>query len=151
MRLAGKTWTIAVNVKDNLKGKFGGLLEGAAMGAGVFAPMAGAVGVGYGVANGLQSYMEFEKQMSRVQAIRELEKDSPQMIQLVEQAKELGATTAWTRKEVGEAQYYQALAGWEVLQKKQKAAPKIGTTSSYIVKQIFRPTSFSLGNSSNQN
>lgn len=112
MRITGKAYTIGINVKDNLKSKFGGLLSGASMATGIMAPMAGAAGIGYGVVNGLQSYMGFEKQMSRVQAIRQLDKNSAEMQQLVQQAKDLGAQTAWTRQQVGEAQYYQALAGW---------------------------------------
>lgn len=112
MRIASKTYNIAINVKDNVKGKLGGLLNGAAMGAGMFMPMAGAMGVGFGVANAVQAYAGFEQQMSKVQAIRQLDKNSDEMKRLTQQAKDLGASTAWTRQQVGEAQYYQALAGW---------------------------------------
>lgn len=112
MRIASKTYNIAINVKDNVKGKLGGLLNGAAMGAGMFMPIAGMAGVGFGVANAVQAYAGFEQQMSKVQAITQLKKDSDEMKRLTQQAKDLGATTAWTRQQVGEAQYYQALAGW---------------------------------------
>lgn len=113
-RLAGKAYNIGVNVKGAAAGKLNGLMSGAMMGAGVLAPVAGMAGVGFGVANAVQSYAGFEKQMSRVQAVRLLDKESEEMRLLTEQAKELGKTTAWTRKQVGEAQYYQALAGWDV-------------------------------------
>ena len=116
MKIAGKTYNIAVNVKDNFKGKFGNLLEGAAMGAGMFMPVAGMAGVGFGVANAIQASAGFEKQMSKVQAIRQLDKNSPEMQQLTQQAKDLGMKTEWTRQQVGEAQYYQSLAGWETPQ-----------------------------------
>lgn len=116
MRIASKTYNIAVNVKDNVKGKLGGLMNGAAMGAGMFMPIAGMAGVGFGVANAVQAYAGFEQQMSKVQAITQLKKDSDEMKRLTQQAKDLGASTAWTRQQVGEAQYYQALAGWSTNQ-----------------------------------
>ena len=76
----------------------------------------GAAGIGFGAANAVQSYMNFEQQMSKVQAVRRLSKDSEEMQALVEQAKNLGAETAWTRQQVGEAQYYQSMAGWDTQQ-----------------------------------
>lgn len=112
MRIAGKTYNIAVNLKGAAGKKLEGLFGGALMGAGVFAPVAGMMGVGYGVGNAIQSYAGFEQQMSKVQAIRQLDKNSDEMKDLVQQAKDLGMQTAWTRQQVGEAQYYQALAGW---------------------------------------
>ncbi len=112
MRISGKVYNVAVNVKGAALNKLNGLLGGAAMGAGMFMPMAGMMGVGFGIGNAIQSYAEFEKQMSQVQAIRQLQKNSPEMQALRQQAKDLGMQTAWTRKQVGEAQYYQALAGW---------------------------------------
>lgn len=116
MRITSKAYNIAINVKDNVKGKLGGLMNGAAMGAGMFMPIAGMAGVGFGVANAVQAYAGFEQQMSKVQAIRQLDKNSDEMKRLTQQAKDLGATTAWTRQQVGEAQYYQALAGWSTNQ-----------------------------------
>lgn len=112
MRITSKAYAISVNLKGAAGKKLDGLLSGAALGAGVFMPMAGVAGVGFGAANAITSAADFEKQMSKVQAIRQLDKNSDQMNQLREQAKQLGMTTAWTRKQVGEAQYYQALAGW---------------------------------------
>ena len=111
-RLVSKTYTITVNLKDNVSKKLSGLSEGIMMGAGTFAPIAGAAGVGFGVANAVSAYMDFEKSMSRVQAVRQLDKDSDDMQALTQQAKDLGAQTAWTRSQVAEAQYFSALAGW---------------------------------------
>ncbi|MBQ4495043.1 MAG: phage tail tape measure protein [Selenomonadaceae bacterium] len=116
MRITSRAYNIAVNVKDNLKGKFGGLLNGAAMGAGMLMPLGGAMGVGFGVANGIQAYAGFEQAMSRVQAIRQLSKDSTEMQALTQLAKDLGMQTAWTRQQVGQAMEYQALAGWSTNQ-----------------------------------
>ena len=117
MKLAARAWTIGINVRDNVTGKIRGLTDGLLMGAGgLGVGMLGTAGIGYGVVNAAQSYMDFEKQMSRVQAVRGLEKNSSEMIDLTEKAKELGATTAWTRSEAAQAMYYQAMAGWSVPQ-----------------------------------
>ena len=116
LRISGRAYNIAVNVKGAAMNKLNGMMSGALMGAGVFAPMAGMMGVGYGVGNAISSAASFEQQMSKVQAIRQLSKDSAEMKALTQQAKDLGMQTAWTRQQVGEAQYYQALAGWETPQ-----------------------------------
>ena len=115
-RISGKVYNVAVNVKGGAMNKLNGLMSGAAMGAGMFMPIAGMAGVGFGVANAIQASAGFEKQMSQVQAIRQLSKDSQEMKALTQQAKDLGMTTAWTRQQVGEAMYYQALAGWDTKQ-----------------------------------
>ena len=74
MRIAGKTYNIAVNLRGAAGQKLEGLLGGAAMGAGMFMPVAGMAGVGFGVANAIQASASFEQQMSKVQAIRQLSK-----------------------------------------------------------------------------
>lgn len=116
LRISGRAWSVAVNVKGAAMNKLNGMMSGALMGAGMFAPMAGMMGVGYGVGNAISSAASFEQQMSKVQAIRQLSKDSAEMKAFTQQAKDLGMQTAWTRQQVGEAQYYQALAGWETPQ-----------------------------------
>lgn len=122
MRIAGKAWTIGLNVRDSATKKLNGLMSGAMMGAGMFMPVAGMAGVGFGAANAIRAYAGFEQQMSKVQAIRQLSKDSQDMKDLYKLAKDLGASTAWTRQQVGEAMYYQALAGWST-QNILKATP----------------------------
>ncbi len=112
MRLTNRVY----NIKTGVSGGMNNLTSGLMMGAGVFAPVAGMAGVGFGVSNAISAYAGFEKQMSRVQAIRQLDKNSAEMQAIVQQAKDLGATTAWTRQQVGEAQEYQALAGWKTEQ-----------------------------------
>lgn len=127
-RLAGKAYTIGVNLRDNVTKKLGGisegLLSGAMMGAGVFAPVLGAAGVGFGVGNALENYINFEYMTSKVAAITGKDKSSDEMKTLIEQAKQLGRDTEWTRTQVAEAQFYEALAGWSPAQI-QAATPHI--------------------------
>ena len=115
MRLVGRAWTIGVNLRDNISGKIRGVADGMLMGAGAMgAGMAGTAGIGYGIYSGLNSYVDFERQMSRVQAVRGItDKNDPAMIALTNKAKEMGATTEWTRSEAAQAEYYMAMAGWD--------------------------------------
>ena len=129
-RLVSRTYSIAVNVKDNASKKLSGLTEGLMQGAGTFMPIAGAAGIGFGIANAAQSAMGFEKQMSRVQAIKGLDKDSDEMRSLVEQAKYMGATTEWTREQAGQAQEYMAMAGWSVPQMNAALKPLMNLASA---------------------
>lgn len=79
---------------------------GAGMTAAVTVPIVGAG------AAAVKTAADFESSMSGVKAImREKWDDS-----LTEQAKHLGATTAWTAREVGEAMQYTAMAGWDAKQ-----------------------------------
>ena len=74
MKLAGKAWTIGINVRDNVAGKVKGLTDGFLMGmGGMGVGILGIAGIGYGAVNAAQSYMNFEQQMSRVQAVAHLE------------------------------------------------------------------------------
>lgn len=82
--------------------------------AGVGAKMTAAVTVpivGAGVA-AVKTAADFESSMSGVKAIMGEKWDDG----LTEQAKHLGATTAWTAREVGEAMQYTAMAGWDAKQ-----------------------------------
>ena len=72
--IAGKAWNTTLNIKTNgaqalgkVKNNLSELATGAAFGLG--AGMLGTAGIGYGAVNMVQSYMDFEKQMSAVQAI----------------------------------------------------------------------------------
>lgn len=67
--------------------------------------------VGAGVA-AVKTAADFESSMSGVKAIMGEKWDDS----LTEQAKHLGATTAWTAREVGEAMQYTAMAGWDAKQ-----------------------------------
>ena len=79
---------------------------GAKMTAAVTVPIVGA-----GVA-AVKTAADFESSMSGVKAIMGEKWDDG----LTEQAKHLGATTAWTAREVGEAMQYTAMAGWDAKQ-----------------------------------
>lgn len=124
MKISGRVYNVAVNVKGTALSKLNSLASGALMAAGSFMPGLGALGGGYLIGNAIKSAVDFEKQMSKVAAVRQLDKNSPEMKLLTEDAKHLGATTAWTRKQVAEAQWYQALAGWST-QEIHQATPHV--------------------------
>ena len=118
LKIANKVYPIKFAVQGGLNGvgnKLSGLFSGAALGAGVM-PLAGAAGIGFGVTNAISAAASFEKQMSRVQALQQLDKNSDEMKLLTQQARDLGMSTAFTRKQVGEAQEFMALAGWNTKQ-----------------------------------
>ena len=79
---------------------------GTAITAAVTVPLVGA-----GVA-AVKTAADFESSMSGVKAIMGEKWDDG----LTELAKHLGATTAWTAREVGEAMQYTAMAGWDAKQ-----------------------------------
>jgi len=56
--------------------------------------------------------LELEKNMSKVQAITRLDKNSPQYQELVAQAKQLGATTQFTSADAAAGQSFLAMAGF---------------------------------------
>ena len=113
--IAGKAWNTTLNIKTNgaqalgkVKNNLSELATGAAFGLG--AGMLGTAGIGYGAVNMVQSYMDFEKQMSAVQAI--IGYDKSQMGALAEEAKRIGYTTKFTAADAAKAMYYQGMAGW---------------------------------------
>ena len=73
----------------------------------------GAVGFGLIAKKGIVPGIDFEKQMSAVQAKLRLDKTSKDFKDLVAQAKELGATTSYTAQEVGAGQEFLAMAGFK--------------------------------------
>ena len=113
--LASKAWNVAVNIKTNgaerlgkIKNNLAELTTGAALGMG--AGILGTAGIGYGVVNAFQSQMDFEKQMSSVQAILGYEK--AQMTALTQAAEEIGYSTKFTAAEAAGAQYFLGMAGF---------------------------------------
>ena len=66
--------------------------------------------VGFGAAS-IKATMDFEAQMSTVQAISGLTGDS--LDRLTEKAREMGASTTFSATEAGQAMEYMALAGWK--------------------------------------
>lgn len=77
---------------------------------------AGASAVGYGILRGgaslLGEGMDFDQQMSQVQSLTRLDKDSDMLAALKEQARELGATTMFSATDAASGQAFLAMAGF---------------------------------------
>ncbi|MEQ4693284.1 phage tail tape measure protein [Providencia manganoxydans] len=71
------------------------------------------VGVGYAAKKVLAPGYDFEVGMSKVQALTRLDKDSDDYKALRNQARELGATTAFTSNQVAQGQAFYAMAGFK--------------------------------------
>lgn len=65
-----------------------------------------------GMSNLMADGMDFDKTMSKVQALARLDKDSIEMQQLRDQARHLGATTAFTTSDAASGQAFLAMAGF---------------------------------------
>jgi TP901 family phage tail tape measure protein len=72
--------------------------------------------LGYMVAAPIRIGVEFEKSMSKVQALTRLDKDSEEMKALTAQARQLGAATSFTASEAAQAQGFLAMAGFKTQQ-----------------------------------
>ncbi len=112
MGISGKSYDVLVNVKtagasamNSLKSGIGSMVSGAV-------PQAmGLMGIGMGIADTVNTYKNFQAQMSTVQAISGASAES--MKDLTAKAKEMGATTQFSATEAGQAMQYMAMAGWE--------------------------------------
>ncbi len=110
--LTGRAYNVTVNVKtqgakalENLKGNLGSMVGGAV-------PQAiGMMGIGVGIADTINTYKNFQAQMSTVQAISGATGES--LAKLTAKAKEMGATTQFSATEAGQAMQYMAMAGWD--------------------------------------
>lgn len=120
--LTGKAHNVAVNIKANgleslnrAKDSISNVMSGASMAAGVATLGVGA-GAGYIAAQSAKTYMDFEYQMKRNKALFTTGLDSEtaqrQYKALEEAARHYGSTMIFTAQEVGKAQEYMALAGW---------------------------------------
>ncbi|WP_298588998.1 phage tail tape measure protein [uncultured Selenomonas sp.] len=116
--ISGKIHTVTVNVRQNgglsgLASKAGGAVSGVAggmmMGTGM--QMAGAAGIGFGIYDTVKTYMDFEAEMKRVQAISGASQGDFES--LTAKAKEMGATTQFSATESAQALEYMAMAGWK--------------------------------------
>lgn len=134
---AGKAWTVTMKAKDLATAPIKGilnLLKNPLLQAGAV------LGVGFGVADSINTYKDFEAAMSQVQAVSgatggELEK-------LTEKAKQMGATTKFTAAESAEAFNYMAMAGWKtedmldgiegILSLAAASGEDLGTTSDIV-------------------
>nr|DAX50285.1 MAG TPA: minor tail protein [Caudoviricetes sp.] len=121
--LSGKAYTATVNVRQNLSGaagvasglagKAGGALSGMAGGMmmNTSMQMAGAAGIGMGIYDTVKTYMDFEAQMKKVQAISGASGEDFEA--LTAKAKEMGAATQFSATESAQALEYMAMAGWK--------------------------------------
>ena len=121
--LSGKAYTATVNVRQNLSGaagvasglagKAGGALSGMAGGMmmNTSMQMAGAAGIGMGIYDTVKTYMDFEAQMKKVQAISGA--SVADFEALTAKAKEMGAATQFSATESAQALEYMAMAGWK--------------------------------------
>ena len=66
----------------------------------------------YGASRLMTPGFQFDEGMSGVQALTRLDKNSPQLAMLREQAKELGASTAYTSTDAASGQKFLAMAGF---------------------------------------
>lgn len=84
-----------------------GKLRGAGMGVTL-----GAAATGYAAGSFLAPAVGFDEEMSRVQALTRLSKNSSQLADLRAQAKKLGAETAFTSRDAASGQAFLAMAGF---------------------------------------
>lgn len=82
-------------------------MRGQAMGLAV-----GGAAATYAGARFIQPGVDFETNLSKVQAVTRLDKNSPQYQALVEQAKALGASTSFTSADAAAGQTFLAMAGF---------------------------------------
>ncbi|MDC9614869.1 phage tail tape measure protein [Xenorhabdus khoisanae] len=77
------------------------------------ATTAAGIGTLYSAKRVMMPGYDFEVGMSKVQALTRLDKNSPELKQLREQARHLGATTAFTANQVAQGQSFYAMAGFK--------------------------------------
>ena len=120
--LTSRAHNIAVNVQtrgaeqlNRLKSNVSELGSGMMMATG--AGVMGVAGVGYGVADTINTYKDFELQMRRNKALfttgMSPEDAQPIYERLVDTARRYGSTMIYTNAEVGKALEFEALAGWD--------------------------------------
>lgn len=110
-------------------------------GAGARMTAAG-VGIGYAAKKVLVPGYDFEIGMSKVQALTRLDKNSDDYKMLRNQARELGATTAFTANDVAQGQAFYAMAGFKPEQIKNAMA---GTLSMSLAGDIDLATTADIG------
>ncbi|MCC8379574.1 phage tail tape measure protein [Xenorhabdus sp. PB30.3] len=76
------------------------------------AAMATGIGTLYGMSRVMAPGLDFDEGMSTVQALTRLNKDDPRLNMLREQARQLGATTAYTATDAAAGQKFLAMAGF---------------------------------------
>ena len=113
--------TKALQQQSEAQRKLAKLQQQAAKGAAIGAGMSGAGAVALyggqralrGTAGLLSAGMDFDAQMSKVQALTRLEKESAEYAMLRAQALELGASTMFSATEAAQGQAFLAMAGFD--------------------------------------
>lgn len=109
--LTGKAHDVLVNVRTAGGNALGSLKSGlGSMMSGAVPQAMGMMGLGMGIADTINTYKNFQAQMSTVQAISGATGDS--LKRLTDKAKEMGATTQFSATQAGQAMEYMAMAGW---------------------------------------
>lgn len=135
--IAGKSWRVTLKAADMATHPIRGvlnLLKNPLLTAGAV------LGVGVGIKDTIDTYRNFEEQMSKVGAISGA--TAVDMSKLTERAKALGATTKFTSAEVGQGFEYMSMAGWKtkdmmegiegILNLAAASGADLGTTSDIV-------------------
>lgn len=148
-QMTAKAYTVTVNLKDNVTKGVKGIMNNALSSlTGFSGSMLAGAGVGYGVYDTVNTYKNFEQQMSTVAAITGAKDKAAvgadgnalinpktgeamtQYDQLIAKAKEMGATTQFTASEAGKAFEYMGMAGWDAATMIQAINPVLNLASA---------------------
>ena len=135
--LAGKAWSVTMKAADFVTKPVQGIIN--LLKNPIF--QVGAVlGVSIGMKDTIETYKDFEAAMSQVQAVSGA--TAPELEQLTDKAKEMGATTKFTAEESATAFNYMAMAGWKtqdmlsgiegILNLAAASGESLGTTSDIV-------------------
>ncbi|SJU85185.1 Phage-related minor tail protein [Clostridioides difficile] len=116
-----KRYEAAVKIRDEASSALGGItgkinsfVSGAISKFAQLAAAAGALLGGIGVGSSIKTFANFEQSMKNVEAVTGA--SGKEIDSLTNKARNLGKTTVYTSKEVGDAMYYAGMAGWKTNQ-----------------------------------
>lgn len=116
-----KRYEAAVKIRDEASSALGGItgkinsfVSGAISKFAQLATAAGALLGGIGVGSSIKTFANFEQSMKNVEAVTGA--SGKEIDSLTNKARNLGKTTVYTSKEVGDAMYYAGMAGWKTNQ-----------------------------------
>jgi TP901 family phage tail tape measure protein len=107
-RIAGKVWNVTVKAVDLVTAPVRGIMK---MLTNPIMAAAGFAGIGLGVGDIVNTFSDFEQAMANVRSVSGA--TAGEMQQLTQAAKDLGASTSFSAKEVAEGMYYLGQAGWK--------------------------------------
>ncbi|MDB3084755.1 phage tail tape measure protein [Clostridioides difficile] len=116
-----KRYEAAVKIRDEASSALGGItgkinsfVSGAISKFAQLTAAAGALLGGIGVGSSIKTFANFEQSMKNVEAVTGA--SGKEIDSLTNKARNLGKTTVYTSKEVGDAMYYAGMAGWKTNQ-----------------------------------